>query len=349
LGSGSGIRTVVELEAALERALPRGPLPTAPSPSLLQAAAAWSDAVWNAAIEAGPLRLPQDDLQLGLALAARPVFLCGAHRSGTTMLQNLLDGHPALVVLPSEGSFSQAGVNDVGREWIRRLANPANQPPFFLLGRSSVEGSPYVHFARALAAWWPHAQSPLAAVALSYAVDRANAKRWVEKTPGNEQHLPRLWREFPAAKAIHIVRNPAAVYASRIRLDPAARSSWRHRSQVLGDLNATYRIASGLRDDRRYHLVKYEELIADTERVMAAVAKFLEIEWFEGLTRPTLAGLRALPNTSFMDRSEAMLTAEHSTLLDAYVGRSAERLGYARAAHTSRVGGLLRRLTNGIW
>jgi hypothetical protein len=331
----------------LERALPRGPLPTAPSAALLQAAAAWSDAVWNAAVEAGPLRLPQELLQRGLALGARPVFLCGAHRSGTTMLQNLLDGHPALVVLPSEGSFSQSGLNDVGREWIRRLANPANQPPFFLLGRSSVERSPYVEFARALSAWWPHAQSHLVAIALAYGTDHLDAKRWVEKTPGNERDLPRLWREFPAAKALHIIRDPAAVYASRIRLDPAVKTSARHRRHVLRDLNATYELAYKFREDARYHLVKYEELIADTERVMSGVAKFLEIPFVETLTRPTVAGLRALPNTSFMDRSEAVPSAQQRVLVDAFVGRAAERLGYARAANTSSFGRLMRRLMTG--
>jgi hypothetical protein len=31
-------------------------------------------------------------------LAQRPLFICGLPRSGTTLLQGLLDGHPQLVV-----------------------------------------------------------------------------------------------------------------------------------------------------------------------------------------------------------------------------------------------------------
>ena len=36
-----------------------------------------------------------------------PVFICGAPRSGTTLLSNLLDGHSELLVLPSETHILQ--------------------------------------------------------------------------------------------------------------------------------------------------------------------------------------------------------------------------------------------------
>jgi hypothetical protein len=66
----------------------------------------------------------------------RPVFICGAHRSGTTLMQSLLDGHPELIVLPSEGTYltsfayaarERPSVGDVDRfiaEWIARLIDP---------------------------------------------------------------------------------------------------------------------------------------------------------------------------------------------------------------------------------
>ena len=38
---------------------------------------------------------------------SRPVFLLGAHKSGTSLLRSLLDGHPELFVLPFETHFLQ--------------------------------------------------------------------------------------------------------------------------------------------------------------------------------------------------------------------------------------------------
>ena len=36
-----------------------------------------------------------------------PVFICGAPRSGTTLLSNLLDGHHNLIVFPVETHILQ--------------------------------------------------------------------------------------------------------------------------------------------------------------------------------------------------------------------------------------------------
>ena len=197
--------------------------------------------------------LDPDDVERGLAVARRPVFICGAHRSGTTLVRDLLDGHPALCVLPSEGTFFtslQAHLERrppedrqafLGGEWLRRLANPINRPPYWLLGRSSCGVSPYVEFARVLGAWWSVVEErlgdrisawPLVAVSLTYArATRGHAtavepSRWVEKTPGNERFVRLLMREFPAAKIIHVVREPLAVLASRKRLEILATGSF---------------------------------------------------------------------------------------------------------------------------
>ena len=82
---------------------------------------------------------------------------------------------------------------------------------------------------RDLAAWWQvpahlcgaMAPSwPLAAFALAYAQHLGDGGippgtvMWVEKTLTNELFLERIWRDFPAAKVIHIVRRPEAVLAS---------------------------------------------------------------------------------------------------------------------------------------
>ena len=127
-----------ELECALDGQLPSARMEELPNPGLLAAAARWSAAAWRAAEQAGPATLSRADLEWGRSLASRPVFICGAHRSGTTLLRNLLDGHPALGVLPSEGGYL-TGLRQrlarlpaaerfpaLGEEWLRRLAKPIN-------------------------------------------------------------------------------------------------------------------------------------------------------------------------------------------------------------------------------
>jgi hypothetical protein len=174
---------------------------------LLSTAQAWSRAVWEYAEELGALALSTQQEKQGMQLAQNPVFICGAHRSGTTLVRDILDGHPQLVVLPSEGTYltnledkllslpqnKQAAF--LGMEWLRRLANPINQPPYWLLGRSKGDSSPYVDFARYLMAWWEvvdrkNKQWPHIAVLLAYAscTNGLAASLLVDKTPPNTMY-----------------------------------------------------------------------------------------------------------------------------------------------------------------
>jgi hypothetical protein len=73
--------------------------------SLRSALREWSLAIWNAAETLGPSNFMPDELDRGLELAQRPVFVCGAARSGTTLLRDLLDGHQQVIAIPNESGF----------------------------------------------------------------------------------------------------------------------------------------------------------------------------------------------------------------------------------------------------
>src|ERR1700761_6046238 len=96
---------IAETEHAFNVLLPSSRLEQSPSDELLAAGRNWSQAVWSKAVQLGAMPLTAEQLFEGLNLARHPVYICGVHRSGTTLVQDLLDGHPDLVVLPSEGTY----------------------------------------------------------------------------------------------------------------------------------------------------------------------------------------------------------------------------------------------------
>ncbi len=102
---------LVARESALDAVLPRPRLRGRVPGELLTLAREWSEAVWIEAERLGPFSINQAQTSHGIEVAMRPVFVCGVHRSGTTLVRDLIDGHPALSVLPSEGSFSAGGVH----------------------------------------------------------------------------------------------------------------------------------------------------------------------------------------------------------------------------------------------
>jgi hypothetical protein len=242
----------------------------------------------------------------------------------------------------------------LGQEWLRRLANPRQPAPDWLLGRSGPGGSPYVDFARALLAWWAAVgrdhgvMAPHVAVALAWAWRTRGpdprVRLWVDKTPTNERHLDHLWAAFPDAKVLHIVRDPLAVFASQKRLQERASGFFAAPRAVLRDLAASYRVALrwSRRAPERFHLLRYEDLSAAPEEVMARVAAFLEIEPLPVPLLPTVAGLPVRNNSAFTSdgiavshgERAAILTPEEREVLAACTGRLAERLGYAPGTPT---------------
>jgi sulfotransferase family protein len=359
------------LESRLDAELPRPGLRGRTSENLLVHAREWSDAVWHEAEARGPFLMRAEAIARGLDLATRPVFICGAHRSGTTLVHDLLDGHPALTVLPSEGSFYTNHRRHLARthqsawrqfmacEWCRRLANPINRPPYWLIGRTTPATSPPVAFVRAVATWWgPLAQArstsvsswPLVAIALAYASHRREGaiddgvRRWVEKTPTNERFLADVWREFPDARVVHVVRDPVAVMASRKRMEERARGTFAAIRTALADLGESYRIAEAERvhgDPRKYMLIRFEELLEDSTKTIDRLAAFLDVENLPILHRPTRAGMSAPSNSSFdvaetgainrrRTRMETeALSPEERLRIAVAVGDRAAALGYA--------------------
>jgi len=352
---------ITKLEETLNNLLPRHRLEGPPAKELLAAALAWSQAVWNAGERLGAFLLTKEQLEAAARLSNHPIFICGVHRSGTTLVRDLLDGHPALTVLPSEGSYltnleprlrqmlPKERQVFMGTEWLRRLANPINQPPYWTLGRSSPEESPYELFVRQFLAWWAVENQdlssntsfgPLLAVVLAYASGKGEitADYWVDKTPTNELFLKKLWKEMPEARIIHLIRDPVAVFISRKRMEP-----FLNIRTFLRDLQMSFRVAyeQSRRNESRYLLLHYEDLCENPDIVTKRLAGFLEIDPIPILLCPTVAGKPSSANSSFKQGSKAghILTVDehkHSELLgdqeyellSAHIGGLARMLGY---------------------
>lgn len=346
---------IIEAENKLEALLPERRLIKSPPTELLAAARVWSDLVWAYAEQLGATLLSDEEIAQGKKLARCPVYICGVHRSGTTLVRDLLDNHRELVVLPSEGTFytnierqllllaKDKQLKFICTEWLRRFVNPINQPPYWLLGRSTVGTSPYVDFARNLIAWQKVFENDdllmrHIAVVLAFATGTGNlgAKYWVDKTPLNERFLKRIWADTPEAKIIQLIREPAAALASRKKTDPGF-----NIRNILRDIKMSYSTAKQFENIPRFMLLRYEELCNESKKVIEQIASFLEIAISDELYSPTAAGMPSQANSSFNNESQAgkilkadehrqsqILTENEKELMAAYLGDTARRLNY---------------------
>jgi hypothetical protein len=349
-----------EKEEALHARLREGKRGAARALLLAELAAYAQDVVRAARAEPGRV-IPPAELAQATRWLERPVFICGHHRSGTTLLQELLDGHPELVVLPSEGTYFTSfrrvaradpeaqALDAFAAEWVSRLVDP-NYPPHFKLGRSTADHQPYVTFVRSLFAWQrelPMALPRLAqfgtllALVAAYrevALPGVAPNLWVEKTPLNERYRSKF-AAFDNALFIHVVRHPADSFASLMQALRQGGVANPPRAAHAADIGHSLLLAAenSARHEGRYLVVRYEDLTASPAREMERVRAFLKIAGHDTLTRATSGGIAVAPNSSFgvgtagevvKPGKRAELTPEDSELLATYAGEAARLHGY---------------------
>jgi hypothetical protein len=111
---------------------------------------------------------------------------------------------------------------------------------------------------------------------------REGKQRWAEKTPTNILRIDFLFRLFPRAQFVHVIRDPRDAYCSIrdrmhsdkprwLKFDPA-RSAEDWRASI--EAGQRWRPAP-----ERYLEIRYEELVQEPEGVMRRVLRFLDEPW----------------------------------------------------------------------
>lgn len=357
------VNQIRQLENQIDSLLPRD-IRTLKSDELLKLVPEYTDLVSGQARREGPMFPAEGDKHRGLTLAERPVFICGVPRSGTTLLHGLLHGHESLCALPSEGSFltslqprlramkEEETLEWFTKEWVTRLIN-IGTGPHWLLGRSSEDLQPYITFARSLLGWESvikrsaatmsacHLHTALMLAFWSVYYDKKIATHWVDKTPTNEFHVPQLLKNYPEAKFIHLLRDPRAVIASRLRLQRDVGLGDHNLRQLLLEIRHSLKLALKYpltigRD--RYLLVRYERLTATPQAVMQEVAEFLQLNYTSDMCRPALHGEFAIANTSFVETTIAQGAVYRSSenLFESYLSAKEQQLISASLATLAR-------------
>jgi hypothetical protein len=257
------------------------------------------------------------------AAAARPVFICGHERSGTSALQLALARHPALAPVPD---VHETFIFSRTREW---LADPPHaMQQAYLGGRDAL--------AR-LRAWAVHLaggaaheleEDDLVRAFMAFAAQEVYpGRRLLEKTPTHVLSLPRLFRLFPQARVLACVREPVAIadsYRRRLAREQALgkpRETWSWLELGIEELIVRLRrVDRVLRESvahapGRVFLVPYDWLTAAPADALSALCAFIGEPFDEALLAPQPASRRRVDERLSQPISAA--PAEPSPLADA--------------------------------
>ena len=188
------------------------------------------------------------------------IFIAGLHRSGTSLLHEIIRSHPKV------SGFCNTGVPEDEGQHLQSVYKPASSfggpGRFAFAGESSMDEShPLATQANAktiFEQWRGHFDM--------------SCEYFVEKSPPNNIRTRFLQKLFPDSQFIFILRHPLAVsYATR---------KWSRTS--IHSLLEHYFLAHEImmRDIQYLHsayTLKYEALVADPQKEMDSIFSFLEL------------------------------------------------------------------------
>jgi Sulfotransferase family len=268
------------------------------------------------------------------------VFVVACPRSGTTLLQRMLDAHPQLAVANDADFIPFApGVLDGG--------DPPVTPELveWLLG--------YRTFARLALdedTVWAAAEGAATyrelVAALYDAFGAERGKPLVgEKAPGYVHYIPLLHDLFPRAHVTHLIRDGRDVALSlldwaRPDNEPGRFRLWKDNPLAVSALCWQQHVTLGRREGGRlgelYSEVRYEELVAEPEATMRRLAGQLELPFSErmlafhvGRDEPRLPAKRTRAARAVRNW-RVQLSHDDQQLFEALAGDLLSQLGYER-------------------
>ena len=205
------------------------------------------------------------------------LFLVGAPRSGTTLLQSILCSHSQLYSTP-ETSFFCDIIPRLGVEY-RDPDHPISEQDIATIKQSFQQ---LTGMQVRLDGLSPGAGIKAAFEALLSEFNHDNKPKWIEKTTNHARSMLVIRKFYPDAKFIHIIRDPVDSIGSMTSLRPTSVSDTRvpYVSSFYGFANLWLEcVRSALcypHQDSVLHLY-YEDLVKNPNDVILKVFDFLGI------------------------------------------------------------------------
>ena len=268
-------------------------------------------------------------------------LICQAQRSGGTLLARLFDGHPRchahphelLIGYPKPHMWPDLGLDEAPETWFAKLKEGylstlfrkgRRTVPMKAPGEKSKHSYPFLlppALQRQVFMQEVERRSPITAerqILDAYMTSLFNAwldnqnlrgpdKRWVvafspRRAWGDGRE--KLFELYPDGRLVSILRDPESWFTSAQGRDPEADPEplielWKRSAQEMIEAKGRY--------GDRVFILRFEDLVRQTERTMRALARFLEIDYDPVVATPTFNGYPVGANSSYEVRSTGVV------------------------------------------
>jgi hypothetical protein len=278
------------------------------------------------------------------------VFIVGCPRSGTTLLQRIVDAHPHIAII-HQSRFIPYFFEG------RRGLTPEGLVTTKLVDRLlEARGVKNLQTSRELLESLVEAGEPVSYSTFVTGVfdlyGQGQGKGLVgDKTPGYVRSIPTLHALWPHARFVHLVRDGRNVCLAILNWRKADHalgrfSTWGEDQVTTAALWWEWHVRLGREDGgslapNLYHEVRYEELVSVPEETCAALCDFLGLPYDDAMLRFHEGREKADPNldakkgwwplTPGLRKWSEQMPAKDIERFEAAAGDLLEELGYPRA------------------
>ncbi|MFT5528322.1 MAG: hypothetical protein ACI9HK_006311, partial [Pirellulaceae bacterium] len=234
----------------------------------------------------------------------RPIFVCGVGRSGTSLLQSMLNAHPQICFTPETHFFRRYVAHDRTKRCHERRG--------ILKFIEQLEAD--AEFARAkipAKELLPEFEQPLkleaAYKSLLVKYSQVAGKPIVgDKDPRNIDFIEPLRRHFPNSVLLHIIRDPRDVILSRTKAKWSSGRPWWMHALIY---RAQFR--RGQRDGNRYFgddyiEVHYEDLIQSPQEILTKICGALSVKFDKSMLSFAASATRLVDPAELSWKSETI-------------------------------------------
>ena len=192
-------------------------------------------------------------------------FLVGFPRSGTTLLDVMLDGHPKAQTLEEFPTIEQVAFT---------IDKQFGGYPFGISNMGPTERESL--------------RQQYRAILLKEGFKQNAGGVIVDKMPIRTVHAVIMHRLFPHAKFLFALRHPCDVILSNFMQNFSANEVFVHFNSLAESTRIYERVMRIWKTSSELmpipmHYVRYEQLVSDTKRTLQEVCRFLELPWDEAM------------------------------------------------------------------
>ena len=229
-----------------------------------------------------------------------PIFIGGLDQSGKTPLRRMLSAHPELLLTRRTYMWSRF------YKQFGSLSNSSNLErclSAMLAQKAIQEMHPDPHQLRREFTQGPQTYARLFELFHRQNLERNGKRRWGDQLGFVERFANVIFSSYPDAKMIHMIRDP--------RDGSAKGADEKHRGRgKSGWLTARWKFSAHLaqHNSRRYQnqylVVRYEDLMQDTEKMLRRICDFLREDYLPAM-------LEVLNHTQDADEDEQVESRDH--------------------------------------